>query len=440
MTALSVRVSEDPARPLGHAIVTLGGLPRTLETFEFALSRHGFGTNHLGSEGWQGAECWLQPEEAWFSGELLKFVIHPDLVFQLENMPYQLMVRGQGLPGTAAATFVWPLQLELEEGSASGERKVVGGTRINPAPAPRPEPAIQPPPLPQIGTADLKIPDMPIPDIGGQAPEGDSDQTRGLPPLSQQHHRPEPSGSVAGLEAVPPPLNPLPGTEQRSSSEVPAADVPVTAAAETDQVDADPGLTERPARTAPHPPDLASEPAMPVAPDPMPIERPEVPQRGRSGLVMGLVGAILLALVAAGWWWFSGRADRQQAAANSEKPPVVEAPAIPTRPHLTPEVPVPVAKPTVRPDPPPEPAPIPTPAPTPQPAPARQLAPPARPVPEPPVSVPPSVPVQPERSTPSTPARPTRPGAGPSLEDELKSQFDPTQQELEKRLRSQRSP
>jgi hypothetical protein len=37
------------------------------------------------------------------------------------------------------------------------------------------------------------------------------------------------------------------------------------------------------------------------------------------GCVMGLVGAILLALVAAGWWWFSGRADRQQAAANSEK-------------------------------------------------------------------------------------------------------------------------
>ena len=40
MSTLSVRVSEDPARPLGHAIVTLEGLPRTLETFEFALSRY----------------------------------------------------------------------------------------------------------------------------------------------------------------------------------------------------------------------------------------------------------------------------------------------------------------------------------------------------------------------------------------------------------------
>ena len=41
MAALSVRVTEDPARPMGHAIVTLGGLPRDLETFEFALSQIG---------------------------------------------------------------------------------------------------------------------------------------------------------------------------------------------------------------------------------------------------------------------------------------------------------------------------------------------------------------------------------------------------------------
>ena len=62
MSALSVRVSEDPARPLGHAIVTLNGLPRGLETFEFGLSRHGFAASYLGADGWQGAECWLQPK------------------------------------------------------------------------------------------------------------------------------------------------------------------------------------------------------------------------------------------------------------------------------------------------------------------------------------------------------------------------------------------
>ena len=205
MAVLSVHVSEDPARPLGHAIVTLGGLPRGLETFEFALSRHGFATNHLGLDGWQGAECWLQPEEAWFSGDVLKFVVHPDLVFQLENMPYQLTVRGQGLTGTAAATFVWPLQLELEEGTASSERKVIGGTRVHPGPQSSPEPtgavpAVEPPPLPpwpEVGTADLTIPEMPIPQIGAGPDRVDDDQTQ-VPSKRPKPPQPPDSGGIAG--------------------------------------------------------------------------------------------------------------------------------------------------------------------------------------------------------------------------------------------------
>ena len=144
MSALSVRVSEDPARPLGHAIVTLSGLPHGLETFEFALSRHGFADNHLGYEGWQGAECWLQPQEVWYSGEALKFVIHSDLAFQLENMPYRLAVRGQGLAGIAEVTFTWPPQLEIEAGAASGERRVVGGAKVEAGPKQPPTP----PPMP----------------------------------------------------------------------------------------------------------------------------------------------------------------------------------------------------------------------------------------------------------------------------------------------------
>jgi len=209
MPALSVRVSEDPARPLGHAIVTLDGLPRGLETFEFALSRHGFAANHLGPDGWQGAECWLQPEEAWFSGESLKFVVHPDLVFQLENMPYQLAMRGQGLPETATVTFVWPLQLELEEGTASGERKVVGGTRVHPGPVPRSEPttgdapAMQPPPLPlpEVGGADLNIPDMPIPEIGAGLDEANEDSTRLVLPRPRASKPEKPAGRAEALGA-----------------------------------------------------------------------------------------------------------------------------------------------------------------------------------------------------------------------------------------------
>lgn len=439
MTALSVRVSEDPARPLGHAIVTLGGLPRTLETFEFALSRHGFGTNHLGSEGWQGAECWLQPEEAWFDGEWLKFVIHPDLVFQLENMPYQLMVRGQGLPGTIAATFVWPLQLELEEGSASGERKVVGGTRVNPAPAPRLEPPIQPPPLPQISTADLKIPDVPIPDIGGRVDGGEDDQTRGLPPLSQKSHRPDASNSLERLEAMPPPLNPKPSDEQQPSGKETAAGMQGTATGEMSQAGGDPGLTGQPVQTPTPPPSPALELSKPVASDPAPFEQSEPPHQGKSGLMIGVIGVVALALAAVGWWWLNSRTDNQQAV-NSGKSPVSEAPAVPTSPRPIPEVPAPAPKPVVRPAPPPESVSTPAPTQTPEPVPTRPAGIPARPTPtEPPISQP-RVPLPPERPAPATPERPSRPKSGPSLEDELNSQFDPTQQELEKRLRSQRSP
>ncbi|MFO7640712.1 MAG: hypothetical protein R6X17_05445, partial [Candidatus Competibacteraceae bacterium] len=163
MPTLSVRVSEDPARPLGHAIVTLNGLPPGLETFEFALTRHGFTASHLGPDGWQGAECWLQPDEVWYTGDALKFVVPPELAFQLENMPYRLAVRGQGLAGTMTVTFAWPLELDLEEGSASGERRVVGGTRVEAGPKPRP--AAEPPPLPEVGGVVVDIPDVLIPEI-----------------------------------------------------------------------------------------------------------------------------------------------------------------------------------------------------------------------------------------------------------------------------------
>ena len=116
MVTLSIRVSEDPARAVGQAIVSVRGLPRVLEDdFEFALSRPGYAAGHLGLEGWQSAECWLRPREAWYCGNTLKLVLASELVFQLENRPYQLALRGPGLPETTAARFVWPLKLEPED-------------------------------------------------------------------------------------------------------------------------------------------------------------------------------------------------------------------------------------------------------------------------------------------------------------------------------------
>lgn len=349
MAALSVRVSEDPARPLGHAIVTLGGLPRGLETFEFALSRHGFAANHLGPDGWQGAECWLQPEEAWFSGELLKFVIHPDLVFQLENMPYQLAVRGQGLTGTATSTFVWPLQLELEEGGAGGERKVVGGTRVNPGPTSRPEPAravpaVEPPPLPlpEVGGADLKIPDMPIPEIGAGLDAGDEDRTRLAPPRLKDSKPRDSTGLGRTPTASPQASEAVVPAEDDLTRKAPGRVVPLPAARRADAVAGDGVETKSASPVAGGEPPIRAEPPR-LGSGPPPFEPgpsgAAAARRGKSGMLAGLLGLVALAALAAfGWWWFGRSAGEKPPIPLPDKPaaPIPSTP--PTGSRLTPEL------------------------------------------------------------------------------------------------------
>jgi hypothetical protein len=464
MPTLSVRVSEDPARPLGHAIVTLGGLPRTLETFEFALSRHGFAASHLGADGWQGAECWLQPEEVWYSGDALKFVIHPDLAFQLENMPYTLTVRGQGLTESAAVTFVWPLELEIEAGAASGERRLVGGTRVDSAPKLRPEPAasaipsVEPPPLPAIGDADLTIPDVAIPEIGVNPPGGDEDSaptqmvegrrarkplppleepTRGVvegarPAVADAEHPPgaEPTRAVSGRWTPP----------ARAGQPSPAWPAPVSG----------PGPVEEPSPSATLP-QRAIPPAEPA------LASSDLADEERRTVTSGfLIGLLLLAALAAlgglgGWWWFSHQTAKLSAASMAVPPSSVAPASIDRAPEPRPApepvpAPPPVPAPEPRPAPEPVPAPPPVPAPEPRPAP-EAIAPEQTPLPPPiPGSVTPVPPTAPAAvpapgvspGAPSTP--PARPDSGRSLEDELKSQFDPTLQELEKGLRRPKSP
>ena len=469
MAALSVRVSEDPARPLGHAIVTLHGLPRSLETFEFALSRHGFAANHLAPEGWQGAECWLQPEEAWYSGDALKFMVHPDLAFQLENMPYTLAVRGQGLTDATTVTFVWPLELELEEGSASGERRVVGGTRVDTAPKPRPEPepgampAVEPPP-PEIHSVDLPIPDVTIPEIGAEpmaADPGDA-STQVVEPRVRGSHSTQdgPTRLVEG-RVRPPDSSARPSvaepTRKVSGRQVPPAD----GNGRSSVAPASPPPLPAPATNEAPPTVVAPsrQPVPPLEPWPVPAEAAasdEEQRRESSRLPVGLVLLVVLVVLAVlgGWWWFNQRV--------ASPPIIAPPPSAPTGAYRAPEPrPAPEPKSAPVPVPAPEPKPAPAPAPAPEPKPAPEPAAPER-APVPPVvttptpisgPVTPAQPPTPER-TPAPPAAapasqaspkpppavpPARPGAGRDLEDELKSQFDPTLQELEKGLRRPKS-
>lgn len=407
MSTLAVRVSEDPHRPLGHAIVTLEGLPRTLETFEFALSRHGFAANHLGPDGWQGAECWLQPEEVWYSGDALKFVMDPDLAFQLENMPYRLAARGQGLPATAVVTFVWPLELEVDEGATGSERRVVSGTRIGPAPKTPSQPTFESPspPLPELGQADLPIPDMPIPDIGGESELGDDDlPTRPVRiartsaadeenlPTQIVAHGPKsapnrwdssPTRRVEG-RIVSTPL----GSEERvfgPRSQPKVLSEPITA----------------PPRAAPPPSESESALSPPSATGKA--------RRSGLGLILAGVATLVAAAGIGGWWWFVRSTPAPESATMA--PPVERTDNL--RPSLAPE---PIPAPEPRPA--PEPAPASEPHPAPEPRPAPRLKPESAPAP---------------RSIPASPRSP--PGSRRNLDDELKSQFDPTLQDLERGLR-----
>ena len=426
MSAFSVRVSEDPARPLGHAIVTLSGLPRSLETFEFALRRHGFADNHLGPDGWQGAECWLQPEEVWYSGEVLKFVLPSDLAFQLENMPYRLAARGQGLAETVEITFSWPLQLEIEAGGTSGERRVVGGARVEAGPKPRPGPSpIPDAPLPDLGGAAIAIPEMPIPEIdAGAESVDDNPPTRVAPGRITAPKLADNGDEITRIV--------VPGTRSTPSSRnIPAAAEPTTKIAGR-RVPLTAGESQRnsggavmPPAAAPEPKSMSPAPSRPepgvASPPAHPADARSEPGRGKFGWLIGLLAlAILAAAAVAGGGWFS-RQPR----------PVTPALIAPPEPKPAPG---PKPPPGTRPAPGPQPAPEPEPAPEPA-LPARPIAPvPSEPPPAALPAPPALAPAEPS-SHPRSSAPPPASGSGRSLEDELNSQFDPTTQELEKRLR-----
>jgi hypothetical protein len=309
ITQLAVRVTEDPSRPMGHAVITVEGVIRTLETFEFALRRHGFADNNLGPNGWQGPECWLTPEEAWYSGDSLKFVVGADVVYQMESMPYELVLRGQGMEGSAKVTFVWPVELELEE-SAGGERQAVGGTKVHPVPRARSSKPIATTattpevPLPELQAADISIPNLAIPSAGPSQP------------LNVK-----PSGEIQPAE--PPPL-----TAQTTAESLPLPPVP--------------------AEPPPLPPQRAVEP--PPAPpqaEPIRTERPPSelpldsagPPAARPGIAGWIIGVItLIGFLAAGIgiWLFLHRGGTEP---PSPLVPTVTTPAAKPDSPFTPSLP-----------------------------------------------------------------------------------------------------
>ena len=128
-TKPGVRISEDIRRQQGQAIISIAAPPAKPETLEFALRRYDCFANHLGPRGWQGTECWLTPEEAWYRGDELQFVLRADCTEHLENTTYRLTLRGRGLDEPVAIVFRWPSELTVETDNAE-PRRVLGGAQV----------------------------------------------------------------------------------------------------------------------------------------------------------------------------------------------------------------------------------------------------------------------------------------------------------------------
>ncbi len=428
MNTLSVRFSEQATRPMGYAVITVDGIPRTLETVELALSRHGYGANNLGPDGWQGAECWLQPEEAWYGDGSLKCVIGPELVYQLENMPYTLALRGEGLAETATMTFVWPLELELEE-TSTGEREPVGGTRVHPAPSRRAAigAAVESSPaeieLPQLAEAEVGIPELDIPDYGVATPEAKEEQSAVPEPETEPAVKPN-----SPPAEMPSPQAPAPESEQQST----ASPCPPS----------EPQEQQRPEPDAA--PVAAPAPKQPAADA---SETVTLKARGTGKLIAAtaLLGVVVVAV--AGWWlWPRQGPDLAETEANQAAAPAPQAaPTAQTAPaaQLQPD-----SLPSVAPEPrivstPPAPEPRPVSAP-PAPEPGPVVTPPdpelesmpragvsrSAPVMLETAPAPSRVPVPDDEtvtSTPTPPAQvstPRRTTVDENLEAELESQFD----------------
>lgn len=153
-----IRVTEDIKRPAGHAILTLSiaGVNELPSSLEFGIHRRGHNENSLGDSGWQGADYWFTPEEAWVTqnNELLQFVFRSEAMYELQHMPYELLLRGKGMEEPISVSLYWPDTLDSEEPNEGQHRPIGEGTHIQePSPEP-PQPDAPPvPPQPDIPPA-----------------------------------------------------------------------------------------------------------------------------------------------------------------------------------------------------------------------------------------------------------------------------------------------
>lgn len=129
----TLSVSEDLNRDPGYTVITIAGLDATVERLSFSIMRHGYDVNYIGQSGWQAAFEWLEPEDAWYENGQLKFVIPPDITWQMDPQGYVFKMNIAPSGGELEIDFFWPDVLPAEAASLPDVVNRLSGTKVKPA-------------------------------------------------------------------------------------------------------------------------------------------------------------------------------------------------------------------------------------------------------------------------------------------------------------------
>jgi len=125
---VTVAFSEDTNCAIGSVILTVAGLPLGIADVSVRLKRLN-PVSHLGLHGWQGPDAWLTPESCWAKGSLLKLLLSPELTEYIDPMPYELSLRGSGLPSPVTLRITWPVRIEEEVDDARSRANDIASQR-----------------------------------------------------------------------------------------------------------------------------------------------------------------------------------------------------------------------------------------------------------------------------------------------------------------------
>ena len=127
-----ISVSEDLNRELGYTVFTLSGIEGVVDRISYSVIRHGYDQKYLGETDWQAAFSWLEPEDAWYENNTLKFIVPPDVTWQLESQGYVLRLNLAPTIGDVSFDLFWPEVLPAESTSQPSNAQRLSGTRVKP--------------------------------------------------------------------------------------------------------------------------------------------------------------------------------------------------------------------------------------------------------------------------------------------------------------------